>query len=191
MNREQRYRATALLFILIGLLVASVPLATDEYSAYYQSRLLAKLEAVKKKGLDQKTPQAEVASEALFVIEIPALNLRAAVVKGTGFADLMKGPGWYTDSALPGKGNTAIAGHRTMFGAWFNKLHTLKLGDEIILYYENKVFRYRAEKIFKVSPEETGVLGETGYPALTLTTCEPIGRATQRLVVRARLIEIR
>lgn len=191
MNRKRLYSIVAIVLIVSGLLIAAVPLATDEYANYYQSRMLSRFDDFIKNNGKQLNEDAENTDDVLFVIEIPEIGLRAAVIKGTSFSDLMKGPGWYTESSLPGKGNTAIAGHRTMFGAWFNRLHELKAGDEIILYYRGKQFIYQVEKIFKVNPSDTDVLNDTEYPALTLTTCEPIGRATERLIVRARLIETR
>ena len=46
--------------------------------------------------------------------------------------DLKKGPGHYPESPLPGQeGNAAIAGHRTTYGAPFNRIDELEPGDEI------------------------------------------------------------
>jgi sortase (surface protein transpeptidase) len=44
----------------------------------------------------------------LAILEIPAINLTATVVEGTSKYSLAKGPGWYSESALPGEGNTAM-----------------------------------------------------------------------------------
>lgn len=56
------------------------------------------------------------------------------VVKGVGESDLEKGPGWYTDTQLPGQaGNFAIAGHRVGKGEPFLNLDHLKPGDPVVV----------------------------------------------------------
>lgn len=191
MSRKALYLILAAVFINSGLLLAAVPLATDEYSKYYQSSMLKELENPEKLNPSSVSSATKRDQKSVFVLEIPDIGIKTAVVKGTGFSDLMKGPGWYTQSDLPGEGNTAVAGHRTMFGAWFNQLHRLEKGDKIFIYYNGKKFIYTVEEVFKVSPDRIDVIDDLDYPALTLTTCEPIGRATERLVVRARLSEVK
>jgi sortase A len=110
------------------------------------------------------------------------------VLRGTTTEILNKGPGWYEESALPGQGNTAIAGHRTMHGAWFRHLDSLNTGDEIKLTFDGWVYNYTVEKVFPISNNDWSVINPTAYPALTLTTCHPVGSAAQRLVVRAALV---
>ena len=121
-------------------------------------------------------------------IEIPAIRVSATVVRGTALASLAKGPGWYEESALPGEGNTAIAGHRTMYGAWFRNTDKLTSGDVINIIYDGQVYEYRVEKVFPISNNDWSVIEPCGYSALTLTTCHPPGSAVQRLVVRAKLV---
>ena len=53
-------------------------------------------------------------------------------MQGVGLGDLRKGPGHYPETPLPGEqGNAAIAGHRTTYGAPFNRLGELVDGDEL------------------------------------------------------------
>src|SRR5215510_13361010 len=67
-------------------------------------------------------------------ISIPAIGVDKVVVQGVALADLKKGPGHYPDSPLPGQpGNAAIAGHRTTYGAPFNRINELNPGDEILI----------------------------------------------------------
>ncbi|MEW6183958.1 MAG: class E sortase [Bacillota bacterium] len=122
------------------------------------------------------------------IIEIPAIDLDALVVRGTSNGDLWRGPGWYEQSALPGEGNTAIAGHRTMYGAWFGRLNRLRPGDSIILRYQGRSYTYRVEKTFSVAKNDWSVIQPCGYPVLTLTTCQPLGSSKKRLIVRAALV---
>ncbi|MBN9645334.1 class E sortase [Corynebacterium mendelii] len=57
-----------------------------------------------------------------------------AIVEGTQDDDLLKGPGRYVDSQMPGQpGNFAVAGHRVGKGAPFNDLGNLRACDPIII----------------------------------------------------------
>ncbi|AZA12507.1 class E sortase [Corynebacterium choanae] len=57
-----------------------------------------------------------------------------AIVEGTEDADLLKGPGRYVTSQMPGEaGNFAIAGHRVGKGAPFNDLGNLQACDTVVV----------------------------------------------------------
>ena len=62
--------------------------------------------------------------QAIGRIVIPRLSLNVVFVNGTDWLhDLSKGPGRYPSTSLPGLDRTtAIAGHRTTFGAWFRHI---------------------------------------------------------------------
>ena len=113
---------------------------------------------------------------------------------GVSEADLKKGPGLYPGSAAPGQlGNIAIAGHRTGWGAPFADLDELAPGDVVSVEDpQGAVFDYEVTSVAYVRPDEVWVLGpdplETGLPTLTLTTCDPPGVNTRRLVVWATLV---
>ena len=126
---------------------------------------------------------------AIARLQIPAIGLDQFVVQGTAEGDLSKGPGHYIGTPLPGHaGNVAIAGHRTTWGAPFNRLGDLALGNPIYLTtLAGRVLRYVvARPPTAVSPGDTAVLGNFGDDRLTLTTCNPEYSASQRLVVVAR-----
>lgn len=121
---------------------------------------------------------------------IKAIGVDKYVVEGTDEADLRRGPGHYTGTAYPGQvGNTAIAGHRTTYGAPFFELNELKVGDPIELTDLNdRTWVYVVSHApIVVSPDDVSVLDPTSFPQLTLTTCNPRFSATSRLVVFARL----
>jgi sortase A len=107
---------------------------------------------------------------------------------------LTRGPGWYPTTARPGKpGNTAIAGHRTGYGSPFAALDELHPGDTIDLRTPAGDRRtYRVDVVRVVETDDVWVLGPdpmgTGTSTLTLTTCDPPGVNTHRLVVIASLI---
>lgn len=181
------------LIILMGVLLMLYPLFSYFYAQYEQGRLRASPADV-----GESMPGDLVLSEPFPVeqgefagalMEIPAIGMSAVVLRGTSQDNLAKGPGWYEESALPGQGNTAVAGHRTMFGAWFRHLDRLAPGDCIKLDCGGCTYSYMVERVFEVAKDDWSVIDPCGYPALTLTTCHPVGSASQRLVVRAALVQ--
>jgi len=126
---------------------------------------------------------------AVGLISIPAIGLAdVALVEGTGEDQLEEGPGHYPGTPLPGEaGNSAVAGHRTTYGAPFYNLDALGPGDAIDVQTSQGIFQYRVVATRVVSPSDTSVLQQTVLPELTLTTCNPRYSSTQRLVVQALL----
>lgn len=118
------------------------------------------------------------------------------VVEGVGVEDLKQGPGHMPGSALPGQlGNVVLSGHRTTYGAPFNRWDELRAGDEVVLETREAWFTYTMTGAQVVEPDEVEVtLPVPGRPGavpteslLTMTTCEPEYSAAQRLVLRAEL----
>jgi sortase A len=189
------------ILVIMGILLMLYPLFTRMYAEYHQAKLKTSLEEAQNPVMEQpeeNIPETEEVREipvkhmpdgAFMTIEIPELELSAVVLEGTDLPELAKGPGWYRESVLPGEGNTAIAGHRTMHGAWFRHLDKLSEGDEIIVGYDLRGYTYRVEEVFVVAKNDWSVIDDCGYPVLTLTTCHPVGSASQRLVVRAAMEE--
>jgi sortase A len=118
------------------------------------------------------------------------------VVEGVSHDDLKKGPGHYPGTELPGQlGNMMISGHRTTYGAPFNRLDELHPGDPIVLETRTAFYTYTVQRVFVVKPT---AIGETYHVPnkpgaiptqrlLTLATCNPKYSARQRLIVRAIL----
>jgi len=126
-----------------------------------------------------------------FRITIPKIDVDWIVDEGTDFATLREGPGFYISSTLPGEiGSTVICGHRTTYGAPFNRLDELEAGDEIILETKgNEIFVYLVTEQIEVQPTDMSVLENTDYPSLVLSTCTPKFFSTRRLIIFARLEE--
>ena len=123
------------------------------------------------------------------VIRIPRIGVDKVFVSGVGRDDLRKGPGHYPLTPLPGqKGNAAIAGHRTTYGAPFNRIDELRPGDEILIDAPYGQFRYEVRGTTIVSPSQGEVLLDKGDDRLTLTSCNPKYSARQRIVVSAALV---
>jgi sortase A len=129
-------------------------------------------------------------SGAVALLIIPKIDLKAYVGQGTDQDVLANGPGHYEETPLPGaKGNAAIAAHRTMHGHPFRRLDELKRGDRIVTYTKARKATYRVVEIKRVDPSDVSVIEPKGDNRLTLTTCNPVGSARQRLIVVARLAQ--
>jgi sortase A len=121
---------------------------------------------------------------------IPRLGVSVVVAEGVDSSVLRRAIGRIPSSALPGEpGNVALAGHRDTF---LRPLADVRPGDLMILESPTARFAYRVVNIEIVEPNDTSVLGDVDYPALTLVTCYPfryVGPAPQRFVVQARQVD--
>jgi len=134
------------------------------------------------------------------VLRIPRLGRDYAkvVVEGVTKRDLKKGPGHYPGTQLPGQvGNFVVSGHRTTYGAPFNRVGELKDGDAIVVETRDTWYTYRVTLKEIVAP--TAI--EVTYPVpkdrdakpskalITLTSCHPKYSARQRIVIFGELVE--
>jgi len=126
--------------------------------------------------------------QAVGRITIPHIGVDFIVVQGTDETDLIKGPGHYPSTALPGMGETvAIAGHRTTYLAPFRHIDALRPGDRIDLRLPYGRFVYVVQYHRIVLPTSWWVTNNVGYDRLVLSACNPLYSAAQRIVVFARL----
>jgi sortase A len=120
------------------------------------------------------------------------MGLRVIFVQGTNWAhDLSKGPGHYKQTSVPGLGRTtAIAGHRTTFGAPFRHIDRLHRGDLVVLELPYGTFRYRVLGHRVVASNDWSIIRQRGFDELVLSACHPLYSASHRWVVFARLSEV-
>ncbi|WP_395155801.1 sortase [Ilumatobacter sp.] len=129
---------------------------------------------------------------ALARLEIPKIGRNDIVVAGVATSDLKRGPGHFPDTPLPGQlGNSAIAGHRTTYGAPFFNVDDLQLGDEIIATTLNGRFTYRVTGQRIVASNMHWVVATTDptKATLTLISCEPKYTAQKRIVIFSELVD--
>ncbi len=133
-------------------------------------------------------PPPAPTGEAVAIMRIPKIGVEKAVVEGVSVPALKHGPGHYPRTPLPGqRGNSAIAGHRTTYGAPFFRLDELVAGDEILVTTRQGEFTYEVTERMIVRPSQNEVLAPSDDNRLTLTTCHPRFSAAQRLIVVATL----
>lgn len=156
-------------------------------------------------GIDLKPSQTTSSPSAVisplfqdFHLVIPKLNLSAPVIadvdgtdKDAYFKALEGGVAHFKGTAKPGEGsNIFIFGHSSFY--WykpgdykeiFKTLPDLTIGDEIILWYNSKEYRYKVTETKEVQPNEVDVLQPTKQEQVTLMTCVPVGTTLRRLIV--------
>jgi sortase A len=101
------------------------------------------------------------------------------------------GIGHYPGTPMPGEvGNFAVAAHRTTYGAPFNRIAELRVGDAIVVETADGWYTYRFRTLEYVTPDEIEVLlpvpqvedAPPGSRYITLTSCSPMYAMTERIV---------
>lgn len=134
-------------------------------------------------------PTPTPAPQQAIRIQIPALNIDSPVVQGDGWEQLMKGVAQHLGTANPGeKGNMVLSGHNDVYGEVFRYLDRLKPGDQVTLFTSTRTFTYVVEGWKLVAPDQVEVMDQTPDETLTLISCYPYLVDTQRIVVKARLM---
>ena len=135
-------------------------------------------------------PNAGVDGSPVGRIRIPKIGLNMVFVLGTGPDQLALGPGLWKYGVMPGTpGNATISGHRTTHSHPFRHIDQLVLGDKIYIDVTGQpeaVYEVRGTTI--ASPFDVKVTQQTAGARLTMTTCNPVGSASQRMVVESELI---
>ena len=113
-------------------------------------------------------------------------------------SDLQKGVVHYPGTAEPGEvGNVFITGHSSYypwdpgrFKTVFSLLSRVEVGDEIIVFHDQKKHRYIVRETKEVKNSDVSVLNQPdNEKILTLMTCTPVGTQFRRLVVIAEEVE--
>src|ERR671937_297684 len=190
MPRIRRRLGTSL--IVVGLLAVAYGAAvlfwrdpvTDLYTRYEQHKLAGELQ--------HAWPDYDTGRLGSDFNGDNAARLAAVRAQVAGAArDLSKGPGHYEQTSVPGLGKTtAIAGHRTTFGAPFRDIDDLRQGDPIVIQLPYATFAYRMLGHRVVSSNDWSIIRPRGFDELVLSACHPLYSASHRWVVFARLVEV-
>ena len=174
-------------------------------TAREQSRLTTAIEEDWKHGLGSYVTEADrlkpiPIGSGVAVMRVPRFgeDWAKVVVEGVDLRDLRDGPGHYPGTALPGQvGNFVVSGHRTTYGAPFNRVDELRPGDAIVVETRDTWYTYRVTSSEIVRP--TAI--EVTYPVprdrdakptkalITITSCHPKYSARQRIIVYGELGE--
>ena len=195
------------------------------YEAYWTNVESGQLQEEASAHLDEqwRNPRQKLEpelGEAFAQLYIPTFgsDYRFAIIEGTNEDDLLRGPGRYVDSQMPGEmGNFAVAGHRVGKGAPFNDLGKLETCDDIVVETQTERITYRvlpidgeqADCFNGIPPEYSHVVGRhittpgdvsvtnpvpesdaaPNREILTLTTCHPQFSNAERMIVHAMEVE--
>lgn len=137
---------------------------------------------------------------------IPKINVNVPIVASEGeskkeiLSSLEKGVGLYPGSVYPGEnGRAVILGHSSR-ASWykgeyalvFTLLSKLDPPDEFYVTTKEKKYVYQVFAHKTLTPDDTNTLlsGAPVESEIDLITCYPIGGASKRTVIQAKLIRI-
>jgi sortase A len=141
---------------------------------------------------------------ATYTISIPKIDIQNALVTNKDM-NLSKHLVQYnSDSFPPKEGNSIIFGHSTLpqlydptlpqlydpnnYKTIFANVYKLQIGDIILVNSDNTHYTYKVENITVVDPMDTSVLAQNFSDSfITIITCTPPGTIWKRLIVKARI----
>lgn len=134
-------------------------------------------------------PYADVPITQIGTIGIPKIGLLHPIFQGVWLTVVDHGPGHWPGSAMPGRiGNSVFAGHRVTHTHPFLDLDLLAIGDKVIFDMPYGVYTYAVTSITIVLPDQLSITDPTRRPTMTLFACNPKHSATQRIVVKGKLV---
>lgn len=121
-------------------------------------------------------------------LDIPAIGVHQVVVEGSQADNLRNGPGHLAASPLPGQiGNAVLVAHRLAWGGPFERIATLRPGDQIDVTTGQGHFRYRVSGHSDLPASDVKPLQATKDNRLTLLTAANLA-ASRRIAVTADLV---
>lgn len=128
-------------------------------------------------------------------IEIPSINCKLPVYKGTDDSKLEEGAQHMFRTSLPMEGDgihVVISGHTALpTKELFNRLTELEKGDSFSVEFFGDIYNYRVSEINVVLPEDSEKLQvQPDRNLCTLVTCTPYAVNTHRLLVMGELVDV-
>lgn len=137
-----------------------------------------------------KIPIPTPAPEHANRIQIPAINIDAPIIQGTGWEQLKRGVGQVIGTANPGQnGNIVLSAHNDIYGELFRYLDQLNPGDEFTVFTNARAYTYVVTGWDVVEPTRVEVMDPTPNATATLISCYPYLVDNMRIVVKAKLLE--
>lgn len=121
-------------------------------------------------------------------IEAPTIDMSLPMYLGANDYNMSLGAAHLSNTSLPIGGentNAVFAGHTAYIGRQlFDKIVYLKQGDDVNVTNFWGTLKYKVVDARIIYPNETeNILIQEGKDLITLTTCYPYGRNTQRYIV--------
>lgn len=175
----------------------------EQYSAFAQYKEVSAFSNI----LFSK-PSTYVPTNKDFAIVIAKIGVNAPIVADVSVIDpkayqeaLKTGVAHASSSPYPSQnaGNVYLFAHSSVnfwqlgkYATVFNLLRKLEVGDKIHVYYKQQDFVYAVVTKEVLKGWDTFPLTRTTIePILTLQTCDPPGTTLNRLVVTAKLVDVK
>lgn len=125
----------------------------------------------------------------------PTMLFDQPINDGPTITTLRKGLWRRPNTSTPDKGgNTVLVGHRLTYsnprGTLYN-LDKIHVGDDLAIWWQGKRYRYSVTETKVVAPTEISVEAATKDARLTIYTCTPLWLPKDRLVVIAKLEDVK
>ncbi|AOT73078.1 hypothetical protein Gferi_11005 [Geosporobacter ferrireducens] len=126
------------------------------------------------------------------VLKIDRIKVNLPILEGATQKNLKIGAGWMKETTKIGEvGNTALAAHRShTYGRFFNRLDEVEIGDKVMVIAQGNEYHYEVFNKIVVEPTDVSVLKRNKKDKiLTLITCHPLYKATDRLIIQAKIVD--
>jgi sortase A len=143
--------------------------------------------------------QKQVQKIELYSLSIPKLGIEEATVS-TMDTELSKHLVNFGGTAIPpNKGTAVIFGHSTLpqlynpkdYKTIFANIHTLKIGDQIMVNVANISYTYKITNTIIVDSTDASIFEQNFNDSyLAIITCTPPGTTWKRLILRAKLEKV-
>ena len=121
---------------------------------------------------------------------IPSIYLDTKINEGSTYDALLSGAWRRPATSTPELGgNTVLAGHRFTYqgASIFYNLDKVRIGDEIGVTYNGKLYKYKVREVVITTPSNTDIEAPKNETILTLYTCTPLWTTEKRLVIIAEM----
>lgn len=161
----------------------------------YNAQIFAEGQSGLKDPFAYETPAFDLTGyglpdDMIAALWIPRLKLELPVYLGASTANMARGGALLGQTSMPLGGantNTVIAAHRGYYGAeMLRNVQQIQVGDKIQLTTPWETLIYRVSELKIIDPSDiNAVLIQPGRDLLTLSTCHPYTRNSQRYLVIA------
>ncbi|WP_210469835.1 class D sortase [Sporosarcina sp. 6E9] len=193
---NKRRLILGILFLLIGLILISIPLYHEWKQGQGVTALeeaLSLIEASDGEPVDlsqiDNLPFTEEEIKNVLELEIPYINIQQKVLNRTTEENLAIALTQIKEDQVPGKGNFTIAGHRGYRdGRHFSNLAEVPMGEKVYLHSSDQTFVYEIISSEVIEPTNIGVLDDKkDLNEITMITCTISGK--ERVAVKGVLID--
>jgi sortase A len=124
-------------------------------------------------------------------LTIPRIGLSIDVLEGVTLTVIDQATGHWPGTPGPGGlGNMVVAGHRTVKHHPFERIGELQPGDKVVFDAPDGTrSTYEVRGTIIVPASSIGIISQSAAHTATLFACHPLGQATQRIVVKLRLLD--